>query len=137
MNNKDLAEINREKTTKKVMEAIQKLKKKKIKISISAVAKEAAITRQTLYNRTDLKIKIDEANALLNDQSKSRKRFNKLGIQEERIKRLQEIITQLKEENIKLLDQNVFLTEDKMKLERKIADLEEKLYKDNVVKILK
>ena len=58
MNNKDLAEINREKTTVKVVEAIQKLKRKKMKITISSVANEANVTRQTLYNRPDLKLKL-------------------------------------------------------------------------------
>lgn len=136
MNNKDLAAINREKTTVKVIEAIQKLKRKKIKITISSVAKEAGVTRQTLYNRPDLKIKIDEANSLLNDQKKAGKAEDKRSVQEKRIKRLQEELAQSKDENIKLLDQNVLLTEENIKLKRKIAELEEKLYKDNVIKIV-
>jgi len=73
MNNTDLADINREKTTVKVVEAIQKLKKKKANITITSVAKEAGVTRQTLYNRPDLKLKIDEANSLMNDKKKLKK----------------------------------------------------------------
>lgn len=137
MNNKDLAQINREKTTVKVVEAIQRLKRKKTKITISSVAKEARVTRQTLYNRPDLKMKIDEANSLMNDQKRTKKVDNKQSLQEKRIKRLQEELAKSKDENIKLLDQNIILTEENIKLQRKIADLEEKLYKDSVIKLVK
>lgn len=136
MNNKDLAEMNREKTTVKVVEAIQRLKKKKMKISVSSVAKEAKITRQTLYNRPDLKVKIDEVNSLMNDKKKSKAVDGKHSVQEQRIKRLQEQLSQSKDENLKLLDQNIILTEENIKLQRKIAELEERLYKDNVIKLV-
>ena len=136
MNYKDLAEINREKTTVKVVEAIQKLKRKKLKITISTVAKEAGVTRQTLYNRSDLKIKIDEANSLKNDQKKTKKVEDKQSLQDKRIKRLQEELAQARDENLKLLNQNVILTEGNIKLQRKIADLEEKLYKDIVINLV-
>lgn len=137
MNNKDLAGINREKTTVKVVEAIQKLKRKKMKITISSVANEANVTRQTLYNRPDLKIKIDEANSLMNDKKKPKEVDNKNSVQEKRIKRLQEELKQSNDEKLKILDQNVFLTEEIINLQRKIADLEEKLYKDNVIELVK
>lgn len=137
MNNKDLAEINREKTTIKVVEAIQKLKRKKMKINISSVANEAKVTRQTLYNRPDLKLKIDEANSLMNDKKEPKEVNNKNSVQEKRIKRLQEALKQSNDEKLKLLDQNVFLTEEIINLQRKIADLEEKLYKDNVIELVK
>lgn len=136
MNNKDLAEINREKTTVKVVEAIRKLKRKKMKITISSVAKEAGVTRQTLYNRSDLKIKIDEANSLMNDKKKPKKIEDKQSVQEKRIKQLQEKLAQSKDENLKLLDQNVIMTEENIKLKRKIAELEEKLYKDSVIRLV-
>lgn len=137
MNNKDLAEINREKTTVKVVEAIQKLKRKKMKITISSVASEANVTRQTIYNRPDLKLKIDEAISLMNDKKKPKEVDNKNSVQEKRIKRLQEELKQSSDEKLKLLDQNVFLTEEIINLQRKIADLEEKLYKDNVIELVK
>ncbi|UUV24522.1 MULTISPECIES: DUF6262 family protein [Lysinibacillus] len=136
MNNKDLAEINREKTTVKVVEAIQKLKRKKMKITISSVANEANVTRQTLYNRPDLKLKIDEANSLMNDKKRTKEVDNKNSVQEKRIKRLQEELKQSNEEKLKLLDQNVFLTEEIINLQRRIADLEEKVYKDSVIKLV-
>lgn len=136
MNNKDLAQINREKTTVKVVEAIRRLKRKKMKITISSVAKEAGVTRQTLYNRPDLKIKIDEVNSLMNDKKKTKKIDDKQSIQEKRIKRLQKELAESKDENLKLLDQNVTLTEENIKLKRKIAELEEKLYKDSVIKLV-
>ena len=137
MNNKDLADINREKTTVKVVEAIQRLKRKKTNITITSVAKEAGVTRQTLYNRPDLKIKIDEANSLLKDQTKPKKSEDKFSVQEKRLKKLQEELSQSKEENIKLLNQNVLLTETNFKLQRKIAELEEKLYADKVIQLVK
>ena len=136
MNNKDLAEINREKTTVKVVEAIQKLKRKKMKITISSVANEANVTRQTLYNRPDLKLKIDEANSLMNDKKRTKEVDNKNSVQEKRIKRLQEELKQSNEEKLKLLDQNVFLTEEIINLQRRIADLEEKVYKYSVIKLV-
>lgn len=137
MNNRDLAEINREKTTVKVVEAIQKLKRRKMKITISSVANEANVTRQTLYNRPDLKLKIDEVNSLMNDKKKPKEVDNKNSVQEKRIKRLQEELKQSNDEKLKLLDQNVFLTEEIINLQRKIADLEEKIYKDNVIELVK
>lgn len=137
MNNKDLAGINREKTTVKVVEAIQKLKRKKMKITISSVANEANVTRQTLYNRPDLKLKIDEVNSLMNDKKEPKEVNNKNSVQEKRIKQLQEALKQSNDEKLKLLDQNVFLTEEIINLQRKIADLEEKLYKDNVIELVK
>lgn len=136
MNNKDLAQINREKTTVKVVEAIRRLKRKKMKITISSVAKEAGVTRQTLYNRPDLKIKIDEVNSLMNDKEKSKTVDDKHSVQEQRIKRLQEKLVQSKDENLNLLDQNVILTEENIKLQRKIVELEEKFYKDNIIKLV-
>jgi lambda repressor-like predicted transcriptional regulator len=140
MTNKDLAAINREKTTKKVLETLNMLKKRKKTISINTLSKEAGISRQTLYNRPDLKAKLDEVNSLIQDGLNAKqpnKKTHRLTVQEKRIQRLQNELDESKEENIKLLDQNSILTETILKLQRKIADLEERLYKDTVIELVK
>ncbi len=104
------------------------------------MAKEAGISRQTLYNRSDLKAKLDEVNSLIQDSLKPKQEqrtTNKENIQERRIQRLQEELAQTKDENVKLLDQNVLLTEANLKLQKQVADLEERLYNDTVTKLAK
>lgn len=138
--NKALAELNREKTAQKVLETLGRLKKRKKTITLSVLAKEAGISRQTLYNRSDLKAKLDEVNSLIQDSLKPKqvqRTTNKENIQERRIQRLQEELAQTKDENVKLLDQNVLLTEANLKLQKQVADLEERLYNDTVTKLAK
>ncbi|WHP40547.1 hypothetical protein QIX46_18665 [Lysinibacillus boronitolerans] len=72
----------------------------------------------------------------MNDKKRTKEVDNKNSVQEKRIKRLQEELKQSNEEKLKLLDQNVFLTEEIINLQRRIADLEEKVYKDSVIKLV-
>jgi DNA-binding XRE family transcriptional regulator len=129
-----MAEIKREETKKKVMKAFNKLKKQaeitKKPISVNKLAKEAGITRQTLYNRSDLMAKLDEVNSLIIDNTEPKTPYGakQKAVQEQRIERLQNELAEVKSDFAKLLDQNEALTELNLKLQRRIADLEERLY---------
>jgi Family of unknown function (DUF6262) len=132
------AQKNRERTTIKVTEALKRLKKAKKPINIQMVAREAGISRKTLYNREDLKVLIEETKSLMNDVSKSEIKKSSSGkLNEQRIKGLREKNKELQSEKQELLEQNAGLTELVWKLQEKIADLEERLYKDTSVTLLK
>ena len=138
MKNEELAELNREKTNKRVQDALKKLKKKKTIISLSQLAKEAGVSRQTLYNRPDLKGKLDELNSLTMDKQNSKQvQGKKTTTQESRILKLKDELQKVKGDYTKLLDQNVALTEMNFRKDAKIAELEEKLFKDKVIQLVK
>ncbi|MFT8320958.1 MAG: DUF6262 family protein [Bacillus sp. (in: firmicutes)] len=129
-----MAEMKRGETKKKVIKALNKLKKQaeitKKAISVNKLAKEAGVTRQTLYNRSDLMAKLEEVNSLIIDNMEPKIPYGakQKAVQEQRIERLQNELAEVKSDFAKLLDQNEALTELNLKLQRRIADLEERLY---------
>ncbi|MEK4503965.1 DUF6262 family protein [Bacillus sp. FSL R12-0069] len=131
----DLAtEKNRERTTTKVIEALERLKKSKKSISIQKVANEAGISRKTIYNRPDLKAMIEEIKSLMKDTKNAKeKSVSPRPLQEERITKLREKVKALQQDKQKLLEQNAELTETVLELKRKLADLEERLYQDRKI----
>ncbi|MFR9694397.1 DUF6262 family protein [Bacillus mobilis] len=124
------AEKNRQRTTTKVIEALERLKKSG-GISIQKVAKEAGISRKTLYNRPDLKAMIEEVKSLMKDtKNNKKKRGNVQSLQEERIVKLREKVKVLQQDKQKLLEQNAGLTEMVFELKRKVVDLQDSLYQE-------
>ncbi|MGM2821195.1 DUF6262 family protein [Bacillus cereus group sp. Bce001] len=124
------AEKNRQRTTTKVIEALERLKKSG-GISIQKVAKEAGISRKTLYNRPDLKAMIEEVKSLMKDtKNNEKKRGNAQSLQEERIVKLREKVKVLQQDKQKLLEQNAGLTEMVFELKRKVVDLQDSLYQE-------
>ncbi|CAM5197632.1 hypothetical protein UACE39S_01292 [Ureibacillus acetophenoni] len=124
-----LAEFNRAKSTMKVEEALKALKKAGKPISLARVAKEANISRKTLYNRPDLKAMVEEAISLQSDlkvpemPAKRSKRQNGT-LQAERIEKLRAENKQLKEDKKSLLTENAKLTTENQNFKRRIYDLE-------------
>lgn len=124
-----LAEFNRAKSTMKVEEALKALKKVGKPISLASVAKEANISRKTLYNRPDLKAMVEEAISLQSDlkvpemPAKRSKRQNGT-LQAERIEKLRAENKQLKEDKKSLLTENAKLTTENQNFKRRIYDLE-------------
>lgn len=134
-----LAEINRLRTTEKVKEALETLKKRNLPINISSVSKMAKVSRKTIStNRPDLKAMIEEAKALQKDLQAptEQRRISKNLTQSERIKRLREKNRELIEDKKKLLEQNALLTKENIKLKERLADLEEKLYLETKLKVV-
>ncbi|AMR87216.1 MULTISPECIES: TetR/AcrR family transcriptional regulator [Bacillus cereus group] len=124
------AEKNRQRTTKKVIEALERLKKSG-GISIQKVAKEAGISRKTLYNRPDLKAMIEEVKSLMKDTKNNKeKRGNVRSLQEERIIKLRDKVKTLQQEKQKLLEQNAGLTETVFELKQEVLELQECLYQE-------
>lgn len=124
-----LAEFNRAKSTMKVEEALKALKKAGKPISLASVAKEANISRKTLYNRPDLKAMVEEAISLQSDlkvpempAKRSKRQNGKL--QAERIEKLRAENKQLKEDKKSLLTENAKLTTENQNFKRRIYDLE-------------
>ncbi len=124
------AEKNRQRTTTKVIEALERLKKSG-GISIQKVAKEAGISRKTLYNRPDLKAMIEEVKSLMKDTKNSKeKRGNVRSLQEERIIKLRDKVKTLQQEKQKILEQNAGLTETVFELKQEVLELQECLYQE-------
>ncbi|KXI64416.1 TetR/AcrR family transcriptional regulator [Bacillus cereus group sp. BfR-BA-01119] len=124
------AEKNRQRTTTKVIEALERLKKSG-GISIQKVAKEAGISRKTLYNRPDLKAMIEEVKSLMKDTKNNKeKRGNVHSLQEERIIKLRDKVKTLQQEKQKLLEQNAGLTETVFELKQEVLELQECLYQE-------
>lgn len=125
-----LAEFNRAKSTMKVEEALKALKKVGKPISLASVAKEANISRKTLYNRPDLKAMVEEAISLQSDLKgpemppAKRSRRQNGALQAERIEKLRAENKQLKEDKKSLLTENVKLTTENQNFKRRIYDLE-------------
>ncbi|MEC1155797.1 DUF6262 family protein [Cytobacillus horneckiae] len=133
-----LAEQNRLRTTEKVIEALEKLKKGKDPITIKSVSEKANISRKTIYNRPDLKAMIEETLSLQSDlnSSKREERKPKGSSQAEQIKRLREKNKELVEDKKMILEQNVILTKKVTDLQNRIADLEDKLYSQANLKVV-
>ena len=142
---KSLAELNRERTTLKVKEALAKLRKSNSNINIKSVSEKAGISRKTIYNRLDLKLMIEEATMVQNDIKKSKsngaiEKQSNAPIQKQRIEKLRENNRQLIEDKKAILEQNMTLTKENSTLKRRIYDLEELLQKNksfNVIEINK
>lgn len=142
---KSLAELNRERTTLKVKEALAKLRKSNLNINIKSVSEKAGISRKTIYNRLDLKLMIEEATMVQNDIKKSKsngaiEKQSNASIQKQRIEKLRENNRQLIEDKKAILEQNMILTKENSTLKRRIYDLEELLQKNkgfNVIEINK
>ncbi|WP_404356874.1 hypothetical protein LG291_24885 [Cytobacillus firmus] len=138
-----LAEKNRLKTTEKVKEALETLKKRKLPINVSSVSKTANISRKTIStNRPDLKAMIEEASSLQKDleSSKIHEAKPRVTTKADRFKRLREKNKELIEDKKKILEQNMILTKENTKLKERLIDLEGKLYsqaKFRVVEIKK
>jgi predicted nuclease with TOPRIM domain len=133
-----LADQNRLRTTEKVVEALEKLKKSKAPITIKSVSDKANISRKTIYNRPDLKALIEETQSLQSDlKIATREESNPKGsTQAERIKRLREKNKLLIEEKKMVLEQNMILTTEVTNLKNRLADLEEKLYSMTNLKVV-
>ncbi|MEB6551460.1 DUF6262 family protein [Heyndrickxia sporothermodurans] len=133
-----LAEQNRLRTTEKVIEALETLKKGKDPITIKSVSEKANISRKTIYNRPDLKAMIEETQSLQSDlnSSKREERKPKGSSQAEQIKRLREKNKELVEDKKMILEQNVILTKKVTDLQNRIADLEDKLYSQANLKVV-
>lgn len=133
-----LAEQNRLRTTEKVVEALEKLKKGKAPITIKSVCEKAEIARKTIYNRPDLKAMVEEAQSLQNDLSSQNKAENKKrgSLQAERLNKLIEANKALKDDKKKLLEQNMILTKRITQLENRLVDLEDKLYSKTQLKVI-
>lgn len=133
-----LAELNRLRTTEKVKEALDKMRKKKVPITFKSVSETANISRKTIYNRPDIKSLIAEYQSLQSDLNNldSSKRKPKGSNQAEQIKRLREKNKELIEDKKKILEQNMLLTKEISNLQNRLFDLEEKLYFQSSVKIV-
>lgn len=134
-----LAELNRLRTTKKVKEALEKLKKEKSPINIQRVSDKAQISRKTIYNRPDLKSLIEEWQSVQTDlkgreSSKSEIQGSSRFIQ---LERLREKNKALIEEKRRILEQNMHLTKENIRLLNKLADMEKELYSNSSLKVLK
>lgn len=134
------AALKRDATTQKVTEALNKLKKSKKKLTISAVAREANVTNKTIYNRTDLKAMIDEAINLRTDKEKAKDEkpvpTKASTTQTARIEKMRTQIRDLKQEKMEILEQNAQLTDIVLKLKREMAELEDKLYTQSEFKVV-
>ncbi|MBB2482665.1 hypothetical protein H5P36_21075 [Bacillus sp. APMAM] len=134
------AALKRDATTQKVTEALNKLKKSKKKLTISAVAREANVSNKTIYNRKDLKAMIDEAINLRTDKEKAKdeKPVPTKGstTQTARIEKMRTQIRDLKQEKMEILEQNAQLTDMVLKLKREMAELEGKLYTQSEFKVV-
>lgn len=121
-----LAEINRSRTTEKVVKSLNYLKKKDLPISIKSVSEHAGISRKTIYNRIDLKLMIEEIQSLKNDKNRSNslKESKKQTIQTERLEKLRNKNRELVEQKQLLLEQNKKLTLENTKLMKRVHDLE-------------
>ncbi|WBL15105.1 DUF6262 family protein [Sutcliffiella sp. NC1] len=133
------ATLKRDATTQKITEALNKLKKSKKKLTISAVAREANVSNKTIYNRLDLKAMIDEAINLIADKKKAKDEKPSLTkgsmTQTVRIDKMRTQIKDLKQEKMELLEQNAQLTDMVLKLKREITEIEEKLYSQATLKV--
>jgi hypothetical protein len=132
-----LAELNRAKSTLKVDEALNHLKKLKLPINIKSVSDQAGISRKTVYNRPDLRLKIEEAISLQNDikQFKTAEKKIKSTVQSERIEKLREKNKQLVEDKKAILEQNRILTKENNMLKQRLHDLEEILQLQRNIKV--
>jgi len=108
------AEQRNKEAIEKVNKAIDKLKRTKKQINFETVAKEAEVSRATLYNNAQLKERVLSLRAI----SKSSPLDNvvavkkdKVQLQEEKITALRERVKQLEEDKKKLIFQLVEMEE--------------------------
>jgi len=111
---KAYAEQKNKKTIDKVNKAIDKLKRTKKQINFETVAKEAEVSRATLYNNAELKERILSLRAIsksspLDDVVAVKK--DKVQLQEEKIIALREMVKQLEEDKENLIIQLVQMEE--------------------------
>lgn len=115
------AEQRNQETIEKVNKAIDKLKRTKKQINFETVAKEAEVSRATLYNNAELKERILSLRVVsklspLDDVVAVKK--DKVQLQEEKIIALRERIKQLEEDKKKLIIQLVNMEELKVENKR-------------------
>lgn len=124
-----LAEINRLKTTEKVTNALELLKKSKTPFTVEDVAKKAGVGRRTLYYRKDLLVLIKEIQEIKQIKFGNKQEYVKKGpsVQEIRITKLRDENKRLKHEQTLLLEQNAKLTEQIIRLEQRQYELEESI----------
>lgn len=123
------AEQRNKETIDKVNKAIDKLKRTKKPINFETVAKEAEVSRATLYNNAQLKERILSLRVLstsspLNDVVAVKK--DKVQLQVEKITALRERVKQLEEDKRKLIVQLVEMEElkdENERLKRRLIDL--------------
>lgn len=111
---KAYAEQKNKETIDKVNKAIDKLKRTKKQINFETVAKEAEVSRATLYNNAELKERILSLRAIsksspLDDVVAVKK--DKVQLQEEKIIALRERVKQLEEDKENLIIQLVKMEE--------------------------
>lgn len=110
-------EQRKEETKNKILEAIEKLKKKKEIINFSRIAKESGISRNTLYTYSDF---IGEYTTITVNKS------NEVQELEHKVKELNQKNKTLSSENRDLRDSNNKLVEQIMSLKLYIENLEKK-----------
>jgi|GEM_PF-2994704 len=108
-------EQRKEETKNKILEAIEKLKKKKEKINFSRISKESGISRNTLYTYRDF---IGEHTTITVNKS------NEVQDLEHKVKELNLKNKTLSSENRDLKDSNNKLVEQVMSLKLYIQELE-------------
>lgn len=117
---KAYAEQKNKETLEKVHKAIDSLKRKEKNINFDSVAKEASVSRATLYNNPQLKERILSLRALSKispfDNAVTQK--DKRQLQEEKIASLRKKVKQLEEEKAKLIAQLVQMEELKQENKR-------------------
>lgn len=110
----------------KVNKAIDKLKKKGSKITFDAVAKEAGVSRATIYNNEVLKERVNilkAASTIAQNSSEPPQIKTKAQLQDEKIKALRERIKELESDKDKLIAQLVDYEEIKDENERLKAQI--------------
>lgn len=110
----------------KVNKAIDKLKKKGSKITFDAVAKEAGVSRATIYNNEVLKERVNSlkaASTIAQNSSEPPQIKTKAQLQDEKIKALRERIKELESDKDKLIAQLVDYEEIKDENERLKAQI--------------
>lgn len=110
----------------KVNKAIDKLKKKGSKITFDAVAKEAGVSRATIYNNEVLRERVNSlkaTSAIAQNSSESPQIKTKAQLQDEKIKALRERIKELELDKDNLITQLVDYEETKAENERLKAQI--------------
>ncbi|GFZ87348.1 hypothetical protein GCM10008018_36990 [Paenibacillus marchantiophytorum] len=136
-NKLNLAELNRSRTTEKVKNALQTLKRGSKQFTLVDVAEKAEISRRTLYNRPDLMEEVREA-ITIKKEKLSPQEFEKKpkATQEIRYTKLREQNKTLIEEQKLLLEQNVILTQRITELEQRQVALLETIHSIRLDKVV-
>ena len=110
----------------KVNKAIDRLKKKGTKITFDAVAKEAGVSRATIYNNEILKERVNSLKAtssIVQNASETSQIKSKSQLQDDKIKALRERIRELEADKHNLIEQLVDYEEIKAENERLKAQI--------------